>query len=83
MGNSDRDLIYRLNHTPPCQALNFEAAASLSALVSAAKDVVQAYAEANPLRQASMHETKCGCLRCEVDRLEYAVDLVKRGASHD
>lgn len=46
----------------------------LQRLIEAAQNVVLAYAEANPMRTADYHDQNCGCLRCEIDRLEYAVD---------
>lgn len=47
------------------------AASELEILRSAARDVVLAYQEANPMRTADMHPAKCGCLRCEIDRLDH------------
>lgn len=38
-------------------------------LMAAARDVVLAYLEANPMRTADIHPASCGCLRCEIDRL--------------
>lgn len=43
--------------------------AEIARLLDAARDVVRAYQEANPMRQADMHPASCGCLRCEIDRL--------------
>ena len=40
-------------------------------LRSSARDVVLAYQEANPMRTADMHPARCGCLRCEIDRLDH------------
>lgn len=45
--------------------------AKLAALWTAARNVVLAYQEANPMRTADMHPAKCGCLRCEIDRLDH------------
>lgn len=46
-----------------------EKRAEIARLLDAARDVVRAYQEANPMRQADMHPASCGCLRCEIDRL--------------
>ncbi len=43
-------------------------------LVEAARQAVLAYAEQNPMRQADFHKATCGCLRCEIDRLDYEAD---------
>ncbi len=45
--------------------------AEIARLRAAARDVVLAYLEANPMRTADMHPASCGCLRCEIDRLDY------------
>lgn len=45
--------------------------AEIARLHAAARDVVLAYLEANPMRTADMHPASCGCLRCEIDRLDY------------
>ena len=50
-------------------------------LLEQARQVVLAYAEANPMRTADMHPMKCGCLRCEIDRLDYAADIAASRAS--
>lgn len=47
------------------------AADEIDRLRASARDVVLAYQEANPMRTADMHTAKCGCLRCEIDRLDY------------
>ena len=60
---------------------------SLRELIEAVADqsaqVVLAYAEANPMRTADFHMPPCGCLRCEVDRLEYAVDQLRAMEARD
>lgn len=43
------------------------------ALRKAARGVVLAYQEANPMRTADMHPDSCGCLRCETDRLDHTL----------
>ena len=47
------------------------AAGEIERLRKAARDVVLAYQEANPMRTADMHPARCGCLRCEIDRLDH------------
>lgn len=46
-----------------------DAASEIERLHAAARDVVLAYLEANPMRTADIHPASCGCLRCEIDRL--------------
>ena len=48
-----------------------EALRDAERLWTAARNVVLAYQEANPMRTADMHSAKCGCLRCEIDRLDH------------
>lgn len=48
-----------------------DAASELAALRKAARSVVRAYQEASPMRMADMHQESCGCLRCEIDRLNH------------
>ena len=51
---------------------------ALAALIEAARQAVLAYQEAIPMRTADMHPASCGCLRCEIDRLDYAADEAAR-----
>ena len=56
---------------------------AMSHLVEAARAVVLAYQEANPMRTAAMHPDECDCLRCKIDCLEYVLGESRREADHD
>ena len=69
-----KDIVQRLREpwfTNGCEAYQRDAADLIERLRSAARDVVLAYQEANPMRTADMHPARCGCLRCEIDRLDH------------
>lgn len=46
----------------------------LEAVERAAHCVVEAYSKANPMRTADFHNEGCHCTRCEMDRLQAALN---------
>lgn len=56
-----------------------EALRDAERLWAAARNVVLAYQETNPMRTADMHKEECGCLRCEIDRLRGALEDIHDG----
>ena len=56
---------------------------AVSRLVEAARAVVLAYQEANPMRTAAMHPDECDCLRCKSDWLDHVSGGFRKETDHD
>ena len=63
-----------IGHGENWECVPRDAQAEIERLGAAARDAVLSYLETNPMRTADMHSEKCGCLRCEIDRLDHVSD---------
>ena len=56
---------------------------AMSHLVEAARGVLLAYQEANPMRTADIHPAECDCLRCKSDWLDHVLGGFRKETDHD